>query len=230
MILPSSEGGFSGAITIDRNICIVDTSLRKYMPKYIKPISNRNNITCGCKTCMIAMLFQSYLNKYMIPQWAKFDKLYINSASIRLLEISNNDSIEYKKQIFLNDSHIHLRACDTASSYHCSSQINGSKIPKRDCILNCCSDFPMMNAPFLESSEQLNCFFPASLRKIKFHIFQNISKFLIHILIPFKHNNMCELCDIVPERDKRGRIMVKKCFVLHEEVIDVFHEIFIFPQ
>ena len=82
----------------------------------------------------------------------------------------------------------------------------------------------MMNAPFLESSEQLNRFFPASLYKIRSHIFQNISKCLIHGLIPFKHKNICEFCDIIPDKYKKGRIMAKKYFVLHEEVIDVFHE------
>ena len=35
---------------------------------------------------------------------------------------------------------------------------------------------------------------------------------------------MCGFCDIIPDKDTKGRIMVKKCFVLHEEVIDVFHE------
>ena len=83
---------------------------------------------------------------------------------------------------------------------------------------------------FLESSEQLDPFFPASLHKIKFQIFQNISKCSIHGLRPFKHNNMCELCDIIPDKDKKVRIMANKCFALYEEVIDVFHEIFIFPQ
>ena len=41
---------------------------------------------------------------------------------------------------------------------------------------------------------------------------------------------MCELCDIIPDKDKKGRIIMNKCFVLHEEVIDVFHEKIIFPQ
>ena len=81
-----------------------------------------------------------------------------------------------------------------------------------------------MNYPFLESSEQLNFFFTESLHKIKFHIFQNISKFLMHRLIPFQHNNMCELYDIIPDKDKKGIIMVKAFFVLHKEVIDVFHK------
>ena len=68
MILPSSRGGFSGARTIDGNICIGDMSPRKYMPKYIKPMSNRNNITCGCETCISGMLLQQDLNKWRISQ------------------------------------------------------------------------------------------------------------------------------------------------------------------
>ena len=47
MILPSYEGDFSVARTIYGNIFIGDMSLRKYMPKYIKPMRNRNNITFG---------------------------------------------------------------------------------------------------------------------------------------------------------------------------------------
>ena len=82
----------------------------------------------------------------------------------------------------------------------------------------------MMNAPFLESSEQLNGLFPASFHKIMFHIFQNISKCSIHGLRQFKHKNICELCDIIPDKDKTGRIMMKNVFVLREEVIDVFRE------
>ena len=82
----------------------------------------------------------------------------------------------------------------------------------------------MKNAPFLELSEQLNHFFPAFLHKTKFHIFQNISKCLINGLRPFKHKNVCKFCYIIPDKDKKGRTMLKKYFVLHKEVIDFFHE------
>ena len=44
----------------------------------------------------------------------KLDKLYINSASIRILQRSKNYFIQYKNQIFPNNSHIFLRACDAA--------------------------------------------------------------------------------------------------------------------
>ena len=80
-----------------------------------------------------------------------------------------------------------------------------------------------MNVPYLESSEQLDCFFPDSLHKIKFHIFQNTSQFSIHGLRPFKYKNMCELCDNILDKDKKGILPAKKYFDLHEEVIDVFH-------
>ena len=69
------------------------------------------------------------------------------------LEIPKNYFIEYKTQIFQNDSHIHLRACDAVSSYNWSSAITGSNIPKRDYILNCCSDCAMISDSFLEWSE-----------------------------------------------------------------------------
>ena len=75
---------------------------------------------------------------------AKPDQLYINYASTRLLQIS-----KINNQIFPNNSYIHLSACDSESSYHCPFPITGSKIPKWDCILNCCSDYPRMNAPYL---------------------------------------------------------------------------------
>ena len=138
---------------------------------------------------------------------AKFYKLYINSASTRLLQISKIALIENKNQIFPNNSHINLRACDAALSYNCSSTITESNITKWDCILNLCYDCTRINAPYLESSEQIDIFFPDSLHKIKLHIFQNISKFSIHVLRPFKYNNTCELCYKIQDKYNMGIIM-----------------------
>ena len=95
--------------------------------------------------------------------------------------------------------------------------------------MNFCYDCPRMDDPYLESSEQLDFLFPASLHKIKFYIFRNISTFSIHGLRPFKYKNKCEFCDNILDKDKRGRIMVNKFYVIHEEVIDVFHEKYYIP-
>ena len=95
MILPIYEGVFFCARKIDGEVCIVDTSLRKCMQEYIKPIRNRNKITCVCKTCISAMLLQSDINKWRLSQLSKIDKLYINSTLTRILQRSNNDFIEY---------------------------------------------------------------------------------------------------------------------------------------
>ena len=83
-----------------------------------------------------------------------------------------------------------------------------------------------MNAPYLELLEKLDRLFPASLHKIKFYIFQKISKCSIHGLRPLKYRNTCELCDNILYKYKRGIITKKKCFVLQEEVIDVFRDKF----
>ena len=95
------------------------------------------------------MLIQSDLNKLWLSQLSKLDQLYINSASSKLSQISNIYFIEYKNKIFQNNPHINLRACDDMSSYNCTSPITGSNIPKRECVLNCCSVCPGMNAPDL---------------------------------------------------------------------------------
>ena len=116
-------------------VCIGDIYIRKYIPKYIKPMSNRNNITRGCKTCISSMLLQLDLNEWRLSKLAKLDKLYINSASTRLLQRSNNDFIEYNNQKLPNNSCIHLRACDAASSYNFPSPITGSNIQNGDVLL-----------------------------------------------------------------------------------------------
>ena len=73
------------------------------MKKCIKPTSNRNNITCGCETCIIAMLFRSNLNKWSLSKLDKLDTLYINSTSTRLLKISKIIFIKYRNKIFTNN-------------------------------------------------------------------------------------------------------------------------------
>ena len=78
-------------------------------------MSNRNNITCGCKTCISDMLLKSHLNIWRLSKLAKLDSFYINSTSTTILHIYKHDFIEYNDQIFPNNSHINLRACDYAS-------------------------------------------------------------------------------------------------------------------
>ena len=96
---------------------------------------NTKKITYERKTCISAMLIQSDLR---LTQLAKIDKLYINSASTRLLQRSRIDFIEYKNGIFPKHYHINIIAYDDNSSYNCTSKIAGSKIPKWDCILKYC--------------------------------------------------------------------------------------------
>ena len=136
MLLLIYQRSFFGSRTVGGKVCIGSTSIRKYIPIYINPMSNRNNIIWGCETCISTMLLQSDLNKWRLSQLEKLDMLYNNSASTRILQISKIYFIEYNNQFFSNNSHILWRACDTVSSYHCPYPITGSNIPKWVCILN----------------------------------------------------------------------------------------------
>ena len=72
--------------------------------KNIKSRINRTKITCECKTGIISMLLQLYLNTWRLSQLAKLDKLYINPALTILLQRSKHDFIEYKNQRFKRDN------------------------------------------------------------------------------------------------------------------------------
>ena len=88
-------------------------------------MSNINNITCGCETFISTKLRQYDFNKCKLTQLEKLDKLYINAASTSILQISKKYYIKYKNKIFSKHLHIHLRACDSALSYHFPSLISG---------------------------------------------------------------------------------------------------------
>ena len=77
-----------------------------------------------------------------------------------------------------------------------------------------------MDVPDLESSKQLNRLLTGYLNKIRFHTFQNRSKFSIHGLRPLH----IWVFYLTLYKDNRGKIMVKISVVIHEEVIDVFRE------
>ena len=94
--------------------------------------------------------------------------------------------------------------------------------------MNCCAECTGMKATYLEPSKHLDRLFPGSLHKIKFHIFQNIPKFSIHVSIPLKYKNICELCDRKKDKEKSGKIILN-IFVLNEGVIDVFHKKYYIP-
>ena len=76
------------------------------------------------------MLLQSDLNKWRLSLLAKLDKLYVNSASKRLLKIFQNYFIEYKNHIFPNNLHIHLIDRNAESLYNLPSSVTGSNIYK----------------------------------------------------------------------------------------------------
>ena len=84
LILLVYQGGFYGTINEGGKVCIGDTYLRKYMPKYIKPMSNINKITCRYETCISAMLLKFDLIKWHLTPLEKLGILYINSTSTRI--------------------------------------------------------------------------------------------------------------------------------------------------
>ena len=79
---------------MDGKVLIGDNSLMGVHDKIYKTNDQQKKTTCGCKTFISAMLLQSDLNKWRLSQLVKLDKVYINYASTRPLQISKIDLIE----------------------------------------------------------------------------------------------------------------------------------------
>ena len=86
---PVSLGRFSGAINEDGILYVGDKSLRKYIAKHINPMSNINNNICGFETYIRSILIQYEFNYWRLTHLEKYEKLYNNAASTRILQRSN---------------------------------------------------------------------------------------------------------------------------------------------
>ena len=84
LVLLATQGGLYGYNENEVKLCIGYTSFQKYTTKNIKPMSNRNKITCVCEKCINLLLFKSDLNKLWLKQMSKFEKLFHNVAPTRL--------------------------------------------------------------------------------------------------------------------------------------------------
>ena len=59
LVLPVTQGGFSGDRDEEGIVYIIDTSLIKYMPKHMNKISSINKITRVCETFISDIFLQS---------------------------------------------------------------------------------------------------------------------------------------------------------------------------
>ncbi len=66
MLLPVNKGGFAGALDESGAIIISDTTLRKLLPKELRPATETHKQLCGCVFCITAALLQKTLNAFRL--------------------------------------------------------------------------------------------------------------------------------------------------------------------
>jgi hypothetical protein len=64
MLQPLNKGGFAGIRDADGNIIISDTTLRKLLPKELRPATETHKQLCGCELCNTATSLQKTLNAF----------------------------------------------------------------------------------------------------------------------------------------------------------------------
>ena len=64
MIKPQEEGGLKEVIDDNGKVIVSESSLRKILPRNIKPMSKQKRVLCGCEACITADLLQLSLNAW----------------------------------------------------------------------------------------------------------------------------------------------------------------------
>ena len=91
------------------------------------------------------------------------------------------------------------------------------KLPHWKCVLRCCANCPTLVIP----DEESNPHYETS--RIKFHVYQDMTKCSLHGSRPLTEVKKCSLCDALPEDALKGSLSTRKNLVLHETSINEFH-------
>ena len=87
--------------------------------------------------------------------------------------------------------HIYAKASDMENATMCKYPQSGHVLPHWKCVLQCCAECPYINITDQETNKKYEETTPA----IQFHIFHIIGQCTDHVIIPFKDNKICYMCE-----------------------------------
>ena len=224
MIKPQEHGGLNEVRDDNGKVIVSEYSLRKILPKNIKPMSKQKRLLCGCESCITADLLQSSLNAWRQKHLKRLEHVMNSRSRLRLGATYIYRWNRYKDQAFPGGNVLHTKASRAAFSTMCPFPVENIDIPKWHCVLKCCRNCPSLLVPDEEKTEN------AQSTKIKFHVYRDVSRCSICGVLPFDGRKLCMTCNNQADPSLKGRLHTKKEIVLLEETITSFHQNYYMPS
>ena len=156
MLLPENKGGFAGVRDADGCIIISDTTLRKLLPKELRPATETHKQLCGCELCNTAASLQKTLNAFWSQNLQQMEQS-VNRAVLPRQRLSALRTYQgYRHSVASPDSQLnHLKACDAVTLMTCPN-VTDTEFPPWKCVLGRCLACPKYQVPLFEADESNN--------------------------------------------------------------------------
>jgi hypothetical protein len=217
LIEPPERGGFVEAWQ-DGKVIISDTSLRRLLPKELRPATERHKQMCCCETCMSPRMLQSSLNAFR-PRWSK--RL---TAEAEVTGELGDKSLakDYQEKVLPCGSAWHPKPRDVLPLIQCPNPVINVEHPSWCCVLRRCLNCPKYPIPIPERGLDDNAPF------IKFHFYVNFTKCSRHGVMTLNAKK-CTACENQGADEKNGKISTRKELTLLNRPIGIFFRDFYLP-
>jgi hypothetical protein len=205
--------GLPTAIDNNGKQLISDTMLRSLLPPELKPATKRHKQMCGCEVCLTMQSHQSTVNAFRSLQIRRMESEANDMEEGADQLIAMNYFNEYKNCVLPNEIPWHPKAQDALAAIMCPPLIG--EIRHWQCVLRRCNTCPGYIQPLLEQNTNNDA------PKIRFHLYQNVTKCTKHGLL-VANAKSCTECDIFAEGAKKGKVRTRKVLHLLERTIGTF--------
>ena len=217
LIEPIERGGLAEAWK-DGKVIISDISLRRLLPKELRPATERHKQMCCCETCISPLMLQSSLNAFR-PRWSK-------RLTAEAERTGAQDELalakDYQDTVLPNGSALHPKPRDALHLIQCPNPDANVAHPSWYCVLRRCLNCPKYPIPIPERGLDDNAPF------IKFHFYVNFTKCSRHGVLTLNAKK-CTVCENQAADQKQGRISTRKELTLLNRPIGIFFREFYLP-
>ena len=216
MLLPVNKGGFAGAFGEDGAIIISDTTLRKLLPRELRPATETHKQLCGCELCITAASLQKTLNAFRLRSLKVLKERSELARAVRARLPALRQLQEYRASVANVDETLKQKKASDALTLMTCPNVGDTEFPPWNCVLGNCCLCPSYKVPRYEDNENDDA------PRINYVTYEKQSRCTVHGVLPLEQHE-CFACtnavpgtndvntdDTVEERKKQSNKKVAK--------------------
>jgi hypothetical protein len=194
MLLPVNKGGFAGAFDENGSVIISDTTLRKLLPKELRPATETHKQLCGCELCITVASLQKTLNAFRLRSLKVMKERSVLARASRSSLPAVRKLQEYSASVEnLDETLKQKKAADALTLITCPN-VADTEFPPWNCVLGNCPMCPVYNVPVYEDNVSDDA------PRINYVTYEKQSRCTVHGVLPMEQHE-CLACSTLATND-----------------------------